>query len=243
LPFSVLQTVAGPEISAAGIVNAASYRTGAISPGEIITLFGLRLGPDELATLQLTPDGDSITKELSGTRVLFDDMESPMVFSSAGQISAIVPYALAAKQSTRVQVEALGKRSGFISMPIAPAAPAIFTLNASGAGPGAILNQDFSVNSPADPAAPGSVIQIFATGEGPTDPAGLDGKLAIGILPKPKQEVKVFIGGIEAELLYAGAAPGLVAGSFRSTPPCPAPSPPATLRCASRPPASPASPA
>jgi len=212
LPFSVLQTEAGPEISAAGIVNAASYRSGAISPGEIITLFGLRLGPGELTTLQLTPDGSAITKELAGTRVLFDDQDSPMVFSSAGQISAIVPYSLAAKQSARVQVEALGKRSGVISLPIALAAPAIFTLNASGTGQGAILNQDYSVNSAASPAPPGSVIQIFATGEGAIEPEGIDGRLAIGTLPKPKEEVKVFIGGLLAELLYAGAAPGLVYG-------------------------------
>ena len=53
---------------------------------------------------------------------------------------------------------------------------------------------------------------MFATGEGQTDPEGVDGRLAGDVLPKPRAPVSVQIGGLPAEVLYAGAAPGLVAG-------------------------------
>jgi len=210
--FTVTQAAAGPQITAAGIVNAASFQPGPLAPGEIVTLFGLHLGPANLATLELTSDGQSLTKTLSGTRVLFDDEAAPMVFSAAGQVSAIVPYATAGRESTRVQVEFEGRRSNAVPMAMAAAAPAIFTRSATGSGPGAILNEDFQVNSAANPAAAGSIIMIFATGEGETEPAGVDGRLTGSALARPKLPVKVFIGDAEAGVLYAGSAPGLVAG-------------------------------
>jgi len=69
------------------------------------------------------------------------------------------------------------------------------------------------VNSVANPAAKGSVVLIYATGEGETDPQVADGWLASSqVLPRPKLPVGVRIGGLDAEVLYAGAAPGNVAG-------------------------------
>ena len=97
-------------------------------------------------------------------------------------------------------------------MPVVDAAPAIFTLNQSGAGPGAVLNQDYSVNSSSTPAPAGSVVMIFATGEGQTAPPGVDGLITSDTLRKPLGRVSVTIGGQPAEVLYAGSAPGLVAG-------------------------------
>jgi uncharacterized protein (TIGR03437 family) len=99
-----------------------------------------------------------------------------------------------------------------VNLAVAPAAPAIFSADSSGSGPGAILNQDFTLNTAQSPAARGSVIQIFATGEGQTRPAGIDGKLAAVPLPAPVLPVTVSVGGRPATVLYAGGAPGLVAG-------------------------------
>ena len=77
----------------------------------------------------------------------------------------------------------------------------------------AILNQDYSTNTPQNRAARNSIVQIFATGEGQTNPSGIDGKIAVsGGLPEPNLPVTVKIGGIDAAVHYAGAAPGLVAG-------------------------------
>jgi uncharacterized protein (TIGR03437 family) len=95
---------------------------------------------------------------------------------------------------------------------VANTAPAIFTLNSSGTGPGAILNQDGSVNSAANPESVNRSIVVFATGEGQTIPAGVNGKLASPVLPKPVLPVTATISNVPAEVQYAGAAPGLVAG-------------------------------
>jgi uncharacterized protein (TIGR03437 family) len=68
------------------------------------------------------------------------------------------------------------------------------------------------LNTAQSPAARGSVVQIFATGEGQTVPSGIDGKLAELPLAAPVLAVTVMIGGRPATVTYAGAAPGLVAG-------------------------------
>src|SRR5206468_4755419 len=98
-----------------------------------------------------------------------------------------------------------------------PVAPSIFSVDYTGSGQGAILNEDgVTVNSAANPAAAGSIVAIFATGEGQTDPAGIDGQLANGAtLPKPKLPVQVWINGKAAEVQYSGAAPGQIAGLFQ----------------------------
>jgi uncharacterized protein (TIGR03437 family) len=100
-------------------------------------------------------------------------------------------------------------------VPVAAAAPAIFSANSTGAGQGAILNQDSTYNSASNPAAPSTILQIFATGEGQTDPPGVDGKIASDVLPKPRLPVSVTIGGLDAEVVYYGAAPTQVAGVFQ----------------------------
>ena len=63
---------------------------------------------------------------------------------------------------------------------MAVAAPALFSANSSGKGNGAILNQDNTPNSPANPAEKGSVVVLFGTGEGQTNPRGVDGRIAMG---------------------------------------------------------------
>ena len=95
-------------------------------------------------------------------------------------------------------------------------APGIFTIGATGLRQAAVLNQDNSVNGASSPAARGSVIQIYATGEGQTSPAGIDGRIARGgSLPKPLLPVQVWVDGKQAEVHYAGAAPDEVAGLFQ----------------------------
>ena len=103
-------------------------------------------------------------------------------------------------------------QSNAISIPVAAAKPGIFSANSSGTGQGAILNQDSTVNSPSNPADRNTIIQIFATGEGGTAPPGVDGKIAADVYPKPLLPVGVSIGGQNAEVVYAGAAPFQVAG-------------------------------
>ena len=201
-----------PQITQAGVTNAASFVSGPVAPGEIITIFGSGLGPSALATLQLTPDKQFITTSLANTRVLFDGVASPIIYSLAQQISAIVPYAVAGQSTTAVEVEYNGILSNQIEMPVSTSAPGVFSSLSTGQGQGAVLNQDYTVNGPSHPAPVGSVLIIYATGAGQTSPPGQDGKVIGTDLPKLIQSVTVQIGGMEAEVQYAGPAPGLVSG-------------------------------
>lgn len=201
---------AGPQITAAGVVNGATFRAGAVAPGEILTLFGAGLGPPSLVPLRLT--GGVVDTSLAETRVLFDGVPAPLLYVSEKQSGVIVPYAVAGKPAAQLQIEYRGVKSAPLSLPVAAGAPGLFTLNASGSGQVEALNQDFSVNGPANPAPRDSVVILFGTGEGETSPAGVDGKLAAEPLPQPRLPVAVRIGGLPAEVLYAGGAHGLVAG-------------------------------
>jgi uncharacterized protein (TIGR03437 family) len=55
------------------------------------------------------------------------------------------------------------------------AVPGIFSADTSGSGPGTILNADYSLNGPANPAAAGSVVVVYATGGGQTNPPTTSG--------------------------------------------------------------------
>ncbi len=202
---------AAPVLTVAGVVNAASFIGGPVSPGEIVTFFGTGIGPAKLAglTLSLPTFVDTL---ISDTTILFDGIPAPLIYASSGQTSAIVPYSVAGKTATQVVAIYQGRRSAPISLPVASAAPALFAADSTGKGPGAILNQDTSINSAANPAAKGSVIVLYGTGEGQTTPGGIDGRIATAVYPKPGLSVKVSIGGVDATVQYAGAAPYLVAG-------------------------------
>jgi uncharacterized protein (TIGR03437 family) len=176
--------------------------------------YGTNMGPKDLAAAGLDAQG-RIANINSGVRLLFDNAPAPIVYVSAGQVSGIVPYAVAGKQSTQVVAEYNGVQSAPLTVAVADAVPGLFSAHFSGTGQGAIFNQDNSANSSSNRAAKGSIIVLFGTGEGQTDPGGLDGRLASSSFPKPKLSPSVTIGGIGAEILYAGAAPGLTAGLFQ----------------------------
>ena len=204
-------TSVGPVLFTGGIVNGASFKAGPVSPGEIITIFGAGIGPGELAGAQLTSAG-TVSKFIGNTRILFDGIAAPLIYVSANQSAAIAPYFLSNRPSTSIEVEYNGIRSKAAAVPTSASSPALFTIDSSGSGLAAALNEDGSVNAQAKPAKKGGIIILFATGEGQTTPDGGDGQLAGSILPKPRLPVAVSIGGKDAEVLYAGAAPGLVAG-------------------------------
>jgi uncharacterized protein (TIGR03437 family) len=194
------------------VLNSASFVNGPVAPGEIITIFGSGLGPNAGASYQLNPGSKSIPNAIAGVQVLFDGQPAPMIYASPSQINVIVPYEVSGQPSTQMQVQYLGFPSSPVSLDVVPTAPALFTLDGSGSGQGAILNQDTSANNVSNPAAKGSVVVLWGTGEGQTVPLGVDGKLSGPPLPKPAVQVSVTIGGLPAVIQYAGEAPGLPAG-------------------------------
>ncbi len=193
------------------VTNAASYDS-AIAPGQMVVVWGSHMGPDKPVPLQ--QDSNGLVSSTAGeVRILFDGIPAPMVYAVSTQCSAVVPYFGATKTTTHVQVEYKGVRSEPVEVAIGATAPGLFTMDFSGKGQGAILNEDnVTRNSASAPARPGSVVVLWGTGEGITDPPGVDGRPAVDVLPKPLGPVSVEIGGLPAAVEYAGAAPGNLPG-------------------------------
>jgi endo-1,4-beta-xylanase len=202
---------APPTISATNLLNAANYAGGGVSPGEIVTLFDARYGPSTLATLQFDAAG-KITSSLANTQLLFDGVAAPVIYAHTGQSSFIVPYTVQGKPSTTVVYVYQGARSNPVTVPVIDASPALFSIDSSGAGPGAILDAGFRLNSAGNPAKAGDTVLLFATGAGAISPAGPDGGLIADTSTKPVAAVAVQVGGKDAVVQYAGGAPGLTNG-------------------------------
>lgn len=198
---------AGSRIQTSEVLSAASFTSGPVAPGEIITLIGSGIGP----TIAQQPASSVTSTVLGGVTVLFDGIMAPLLYAGPNQINAIVPFEVSGESVTNMLVENSGELIAGFPVPVAGAAPAIFTLNASGAGAGAVLNQDLTVNSPMNPAARGSMIVLYATGAGSMNPQPADGQVTNAI-SYPNLPVQVTIGGVAANILYSGVAPGEVAG-------------------------------
>ena len=197
-------------LTARASANAASNVIGPMAPGEIVVLFGSGIGPAQLTQARADASGRYGTS-LAGTRVLFNGIPAPMIYTWETQASALVPYNLSGN-IVGVQIEYQGAKSDPIAVSVAPSAPGLFTLDSTGKGQAAAFNEDGSLNTESRPARVGTIVSLYATGEGQTSPAGVDGKPATPPLPKPLLPVQVTIDGKPAEVTYAGGAPGLVAG-------------------------------
>lgn len=158
------------DVAAISPLNAASLAAGPIAPGEIITIFGTGF-------------------DASNTQLLFDGKAATQFYTSATQINALAPAALAPNTSTEMSIVVDGAGVANSAVPVTTAAPGIFTTGSSGQA--AAVNQDGTVNSASNPAARGSIVSLYATGQGAGSPT-----------------VTVNIAGYDAPVLYAGPAPG-----------------------------------
>jgi uncharacterized protein (TIGR03437 family) len=201
-----------PQPVIGAVASAASYATNAISPGEVVAIFGTNLGPATLANAQVTPDGGYLTQSTGSVSVSFNGYPAAMIYAVSGQVAVVVPYEVALSQSAAVTVEVQGVRSAPFMMPVAAAVPALFSSDASGQGGGAILNQDLSVNSPLNPASQGQVVVLYGTGEGQTTPPGVDGRIQYDVKSVPVGACSVTIGGQPATVQYCAFAPYEVSG-------------------------------
>lgn len=209
--YAVFSGFAGaPAVNA--VTNAASNAAGAISPGMIFVAYGSNLGPATLTGAQLDSNR-RLSSNVAGAQMLFDGQPAPIVYASATQFSGIVPYSVAGKTITQVTSVYQGVQSQPIVVPVASAAPGMFSANFSGTGQAAAFNQDLSVNSALNPAAAGSIVVLFGTGEGTLIPTPADG--TVSAAPPtwtPQQPISVTVGGAPATVLYANTAPQQVAG-------------------------------
>jgi uncharacterized protein (TIGR03437 family) len=189
------------------VQNAASGEAGTVAPGEIVTLRNYGIGPATAAVAA----GQAPVDQLGGTQVTFGGIAAPVFSAQSQQVTVQVPWEIAGQTSTEVVVTYNGGppagASASAPVVVATAAPGIF----------AVANSDGTLNSPATPAKLGGFITIYGTGGGVTNPLGITAGLwpitaSLATLTLP---VSVSIGGTNASVLYAGAAPTLESGYFQ----------------------------
>ena len=201
-------------------LNSASFLSTAIvgssattvAPGEIVAIFGTNLGPATGVFGGIGADG-KLPFNLAGTTVTFDGIPAPLIYVSAGQINTVVPYGVAGKSTTLIRIVSTSTTAS-LTYSVAANSPALFTYG-SGTGQLAALNENGSVNSPSNPAAPGSVVVLYGTGVGTFDKNFPDGQILATDLGRPTAPVWVRFGRLPGEVLYAGTAPYLLNGALQ----------------------------
>jgi uncharacterized protein (TIGR03437 family) len=121
---------------------------------------------------------------------MFDGEAASILSAQDTRINVRAPAGLASRSSTRIELRVSGNSRGSATVAVAPAVPGVFTVS-QGTGQALALNEDGTLNSETNPAAAGSIVVLYATGEGVTT------------LP-----VGVSLAGADAQVLYAGPAPG-----------------------------------
>jgi uncharacterized protein (TIGR03437 family) len=195
-----------PTINTGGVTNAASF-TARISPGALASVFGTGFG----AGTFLADSGFAWPTSAIGVIVKVNGVAAPLYFVSPGQINFQVPWATPTTGTVNVAVLVNGGSTNIAAVPVATAAPGLFS-QASGA---AIVQNapDFSLNDPSNPAPAGSTIIAYLTGSGPVKPAAKDG------VPTPNDTltlttatsvVTANIGSTAAAVSFTGLAPGFI---------------------------------
>jgi uncharacterized protein (TIGR03437 family) len=214
--FNLAQS--GPLIN--NMLNAASYDTTTVyAPGEIVAVFGSNIGPQTIVGAELNSAGQLATT-LAGCQLLVNGVAAPLVYAQASVLAAILPYELTPRISsgleTYAQVVCNGVAGNTFQFSTGAAQPGIFSASSNGTGQAAVFNADGTLNSATNPAAEGSIVSFYATGEGVLSPAGQDGRIETGglsTIPKPVLPLTVSFGGVASpNIAYAGVAPGEVDG-------------------------------
>lgn len=214
-------TVSGAPVIQA-VVNVASYQGGAVSPGELISLFGDHIGPATPAVMADADNNGFVDTSVGGVSVTIDSAPAPILYASENQISVQVPYE-AATGTNKAIVVTNGSTTATAAVTITTQAPGLFSLDGSGAGQAAALNYNassatYSLNDAKNPAHIGDTVVLYLTGEGAYAPyAQPTGLLtpAPGVgnqLPQMSPLPAVTIGGAPATVSYAGPVVGSILG-------------------------------
>lgn len=204
-----------PVISLAGVTNAASLAGGPVAPGEMVKIFGSGLGPPNLQLSQFV--SGALQDDVAGTAVFFNGQRAPLISSSSGAVTAIVPYSSDNLMTLTLSYQ--GKMSNAVQVPIAAGAPGLFFV--AGSSQISAFNQDWSANRD-NPSHPGSLVTVFVTGEGFERCDSLGTPCDAGVMPpispspSPNLPVELRLGGIQIVPTFAGLVyPGVMQVNFR----------------------------
>ena len=179
-------------ITVSAVTNAASNLPGAVAPGELVVLYGAGLG--------------------AVRTVLFNGVAGPLLYAAPGQVGAVVPYAVGGGP-VQVVVQSCGRGVGAGDGGVG--ADRARAIHGGRLGRGTGRGSESGRDAERDGAIRQRRVRclsLYATGEGQTMPAGVDGKLGAAPLPQPVAPVTVRIGGVAAEVRFAGGAAGQIAG-------------------------------
>ena len=213
----------------ASVVSAATYQASVpVAGGSLAALFGNGLIPvggtapaSNTATAAPWPT-DMLNRQL----VVNDTTVAPIYYISPTQINFQVP-SLVPTGSDRIAVRLAdtGELVAGGAMLVAANSPGIFTSTQNGQGQAAALNQDTKVNGTTNPAARGSVIVLYGTGQGQVSPLVPDGTAApvsplSNTVAVPTSDGKtcatsqpsmcVAIGASFGDIKFSGLAPGYI---------------------------------
>ena len=197
-----LEVKAPPTISAGGVVNAASF-TPKVAPGSLFSIFGA-----DLASATQSAASLPLPTNLSGTSVTVGGKAAPLVFVSAGQINAQIPYEVTEAQTVPVVVTVNGIASPAVNVAVASASPGIFQFGQKRA---VLQNADYTVNTADNPAAVDTYVVAYLTGSGQLDNPVANGTAAkADPISRPRGPVTAMIGNSSADVIFGGLTPDFV---------------------------------
>jgi uncharacterized protein (TIGR03437 family) len=194
------------------------YPNRALAPGAVSSIFGFAGQFVPVGTGQSAPSLPLPT-QLLNVQVLFGGTggtPAPLFYIGNGQINLQVPSNTPTSGNVEVLVQRTdtGQILGDAFVAMNTVSPALFTVNSSGQGQVVALNQDNTPNSSTNPAANGTVIQFFGTGQGVVPNMPADGTAASGLTPTPYTPTVVIGTGLDnnpvPNIQYSGLAPGQV---------------------------------
>jgi uncharacterized protein (TIGR03437 family) len=188
----------GPQIASGGIKDVFSGAGGPFAPGEIVSIYGGSLGPSAGVISSFDPATATLPTVSGGVSFTANGIPAPLYYVSAGQLNVQIPYEIDGQTQASISVKYGSAASPTQVVQIAAIAPRLFS---------GIFNQDGSLNSADNPARTGDIIVFYATGQGVTNPPSVTGRPAVTTFPPPIAPVTVSIGGLGAEILFAGSAP------------------------------------
>ncbi len=204
IPLAVAPPTLYSLISPGGIVNGATFAPGPMAPGSIVAIFGVDLAASALTNTAPLPVPPGNLVEIFPAA----DTKFGLFYQGPTQWTVQVP--------TDMQPGAyyLGvstfetNLSPPVAFTVAATAPYIFIW---GTNHGAILNADNSLNTAANPAAAGSGITVYLTGQGAVSPPVQTGLVAPSApLSYVSHTTTATVDGSPVHVSFAGLAPGYV---------------------------------
>jgi uncharacterized protein (TIGR03437 family) len=189
-----------PQLQAGSVVNSATFKP-SMAPGGLVSIFGLALGSGERAARTLP-----LPQELSATTVSLAGVRIPLLYVSATQINAQLPFGFQGRQTLIVTTP---NGSAQTEIDAAPTAPAVFTVYPPQGAVAAVVHTSGALVSAGAPAAPGEVVSVYLTGLGWVQGGVQEGQAApVFPLARTVATVEAMLAGRALATAYAGLAPG-----------------------------------